>query len=309
MAFFYFILAAIFAMFLVNFMKRQSEPAKLERYQNEFRKYHAETLDLHATEIVSEALIEKLNKALDFDYMEKVNTEFRLKHPRDSQIRVNQAWRELKRYLIMTAVFGKVEMFNSVIDELWHIMLDYGQEYNEFCQTFIGRTIQHHPHSQPVFKPDERTLFDFYYVQLFTVDSPSIQKWGKFFKHDKGLTFLRDFETMELEQLKEKYMRKPTSTQAERTFECFTSQFKENRPMKELNWQKNYNQTDYAAPAYFTYVSTDDFDSEFKDIFGKESTAVSSEPGHALHGGDHNSSHDSSTDSSSSCSSCSSCSS
>lgn len=308
MTFFYVILAAIFAVFLVNFVKGLSEPAKMERYQNEFRKYREETLDLHATEVVSEALIQKLNKALDFDYMEKVNTEFRLKHPRYSQLKVNQAWRELKRYLIMAAVFGKVEMFNSVIDELWHIMLNYSQEYDEFCQVFIGRTIQHHPHSKPVFKPDERTLFDFYYVQLFTVDSHSIQKWGKFFKHDKGLSLLRDFETLELEQLKEKYMRKPTSIQAERTFEAFSSQFKENRPMTELNWRKTYDQTDYAAPAYFTYASTDDFDSEFKDIFGNEPNTVTSGSGHADHGG-HTGSHDSSSDSSSSCSSCSSCSS
>ncbi|CAH0248405.1 hypothetical protein SRABI96_03113 [Peribacillus sp. Bi96] len=308
MTFFYVILAAIFAIFLVTLVKRQSEPAKLERYQHEFRKFHAETLDLQATEIVSEELIEKLNKALDFDYMEKVNTEFRQKHPRESQIKVNQTWRELKRYLIMAAVFGKVEMFNSGIDELWHIMLNYRQEYDEFCQAFIGRTIQHHPHSEPAFKPEERTLFDFYYVQLFTVDSPSLQKWGKFFKHDKGQTLLRDFETLELEQLKEKYMRKPTSIQAERTFESFTSQFKENRPMTELNWRKTYDQTDYAAPAYFTYASTDDFDSEFKDIFGNESNTVSSGSGHVGHG-DHSSSHDSSSDSSSSCSSCSSCSS
>ncbi|MFJ7367490.1 hypothetical protein ACIQWQ_25830 [Peribacillus frigoritolerans] len=308
MTFFYVILAAIFAVLLVNFVKGLSEPAKLERYQNEFHKYLEETLDLHATEIVSEALIEKLNTALDFNYMEKVNTEFRLKHPRVSQIKVNQAWRELKRYLIMAAVFGKVEMFNSVIDELWHIMLNHRQEYDEFCQAFIGRAIQHHPHSEPVFKPDERTLFDFYYVQLFTVDSHSIQKWGKFFKHDKGLKLLRDFETLELEQLKEKYMRKPTSIQAEQTFEAFTSQFKENRPMKELNWRKTYDQTDYAAPAYFTYASTGDFDGEFKDIFGNEPNAASSGSGHADHGS-HNSSHDSSSDSSSSCSSCSSCSS
>ncbi|MEY8754000.1 hypothetical protein AB9M93_05405 [Peribacillus frigoritolerans] len=199
MTFFYVILAAIFAVLLVNFVKGLSEPAKMKRYQNEFRKYREETLDLHATEIVSEALIEKLNTALDFNYMEKVNIEFRLQHPRDSQIKVNQAWRELKRYLILAAVFGKVEMFNPVIDELWHIMLKYRREYDEFCQAFIGWAIQHHPHSEPIFKPDERTLFDFYYVQLFTVDSHSIQKWGKFFKHDKGLKLLRDFETLELE--------------------------------------------------------------------------------------------------------------
>ncbi|WP_352926207.1 hypothetical protein [Peribacillus simplex] len=38
MTFFYVILAAIFAVFLVNFVKGLSEPAKLERSQNEFRK-------------------------------------------------------------------------------------------------------------------------------------------------------------------------------------------------------------------------------------------------------------------------------
>ncbi|MGE7877599.1 hypothetical protein [Peribacillus muralis] len=301
MVFFYVILAAILAVFLINFMKRQSEPAKLARYQREFRQLHKRTLVVDASEIVADALQEKLNKALDVAYMEKVNTEYRLKHPRDSQERVNQAWRELKRYLIMAAVFGKVEMFNSAIDELWHIMLSHKQEYDSFCQAFIDTPILHHPHFQPVFKPEERTLFDFYYVQLFTVDSISIRTWGKFFKHGKGHTFLHDFETRELEQLKAKYMRKPTSIQAEMTFEHFTSQFKISRPLAEMNGRKIYNESDYAAPAYFTYVSTDDFDHDYKDIFGNND-AASTHSGHSWDHGSH-------SDSSSSCSSCSSCSS
>ncbi|KWW18230.1 hypothetical protein AS888_20515 [Peribacillus simplex] len=305
MTFFYVILAAIFAVLLVNFVKRQSRPAKLARYQKEFRQFHKRTLDVDTSEIVADALQERLNKALDVAYMELVNTEYRLKHPRDPQEKVNQAWRELKRFLIMAAVFGKVEMFNSDIDKLWHIMLDHKQEYDQFCQAFIGMGILHHPHFQPVFKPEERTLFDFFYVQLFTVDSISISTWGKFFKHDKGQSFLRDFETMELEQLKAKYMRKPTSKQAEMTFEHFTSQFKVNRPLTERNGRKIYNQTDYAAPAYFTYASTDDFDHDFKDIFGNSETSSA----HSGHSWDHGGSHDSHSDSSSSCSSCSSCSS
>ncbi|MCK1993911.1 hypothetical protein GW626_03230 [Peribacillus muralis] len=306
MTFLYVVFAAIFGAFLVTIVKRQSEPAKLERYQKQFRQLHKETLDVDASEIVADALIEKLNKALDYNYMERVNAEYRLKHPTGSQEKVNQVWRELKRYLIMAGVFGKVEMFNSAIDELWHIMLSHKQDYDQFCQTFIGMSILHHPHLQPVFKPEERTLFDFYYVQLFTVDSISIQTWGKFFKHDKGQTFLRDFETMELEQLKAKYMRKPTSKHAEMTFEHFTSQFKGNRPLAKMNGRKIYNQTDYAAPAYFTYASTDDIDKDFTDIFGKDHNSASTD---SHHGGDHSSSHDSTSDSSSSCSSCSSCSS
>ncbi|WP_285768740.1 hypothetical protein [Peribacillus sp. SI8-4] len=305
MVFFYVILAVIFAVFLVNFVKRQSEPAKLARYQKEFRQLHRGTLDVEASEIVAVALQDKLNVALDVAYMEKVNAEYRLEHPRVSQEKVNQAWRELKRYLIIAAVFGKVEMFNSAIDELWHIMLGYKQGYDQFCQAFIGTAILHHPHFQPVFKPEERTLFDFYYVQLFTVDSSSIRIWGKFFKHGKGHTYLRDFETMELEQLKAKYMRKPTSKHAEMTFEHFASQFKINRPLTEMNGRKIYNESDYAAPAYFTYVSTDDFDHDFKDIFGNYDASA----GHLGHSWDQGSSHDSHSDSSSSCSSCSSCSS
>ncbi|MGE7068033.1 hypothetical protein [Peribacillus butanolivorans] len=215
----------------------------------------------------------------------------------------------------MAAVFGKVEMFNEVIDELWHIMLNYKQEYDDFCQTFIGRPIQHNPHSQPVFKPEERTLFDFYYVQLFTVDSSSIQKWGKFFKHDKGKELLHEFEALELEQLKEKYMRTPTSIEAEQTFECFTSLFKENRPKIVLDWRERYDQTDYAAPAYFIYASSDNHDTDFNDIFGVEAATTSSDSINVNHGGDHSSTYDSGSssssgsDSSSSCSSCSSCSS
>ncbi|MFJ7682953.1 hypothetical protein [Peribacillus butanolivorans] len=93
MTLFYVILAAIFAVLLVIVVKRRSEPARIERYQNEFGKLYTDTLDVEVTEIVPEALIVQLNKALDYDYMEKVNTEFRLKYPRNSQEMVNELWR------------------------------------------------------------------------------------------------------------------------------------------------------------------------------------------------------------------------
>ena len=306
MTFFYVMLAAIFTVLLVILVKRRSEPARIERYQQEFRKRYEETLSIEETEIVSEALIEKLNKALDIEYMEKVNTDFRLKYPRYSQTKVNTFWRELKRYMIMTAVFGKTEMFHAEIDELWHGMLSDQRNYNDFCHGFIGQRVQHHSHSQPVFKPNERTLFDFYYIQLFTVDSHSILLWGKFFKHDKGKETLQEFQTLALEQLKDKYMRKPTSVEAEQTFEKFTHHLKENDPKTVMDWQTKFNETHYAAPAYLIYANSDDYDSDFKHIFGNDA-ATESSAGNGSHNNDHNG-HDSGSGSSS-CSSCSSCSS
>ncbi|MFJ7858410.1 hypothetical protein ACIQZM_11000 [Peribacillus sp. NPDC097206] len=306
MTLFYVMLAAIFAIIVVILVKRRSEPVRMERYQQEFRRRYEETLDIGGNAIVSEALIEKLNQAMEIEYMEKFNTDFRMRHPRYTQGNVNELWRELKRYFIMTAVFGKMEMFHATVDELWHIMLDDKQKYDRFCRDFLGQMILHHPHTEPVFKPVERTLFDFYYVQLFTIDSPSILTWGKFFKHDKATSLLHDFETLEVDQLKEKYMRKPTSVEAEETFDRFSGLIKSDRTERSVDWQKRYNQMDYAAPAYFIYASADACDSDFKHLFGDD-------PAHGSHSGNvgtdsHGSVHDSGSDSSS-CSSCSSCSS
>ncbi|MGE7604451.1 hypothetical protein ACQKL5_18550 [Peribacillus sp. NPDC097675] len=308
MTFIYVLLAAILTILMVILVKRRSEPLRMERYQQEFRRKYEETLNVEQTEIVSEALIEKLNQAMDTEYMERINTDFRMHHPRYSQHQVNELWRELKRYFIMTAVFGKIEMFHATVDELWHIMLHDKAKYDAFCHNFLGQRIQHHPHSEPVFKPVERTLFDFYYVQLFTVDSTSIHKWGKFFKHDKATASLHDFKTLELEQLKQKYMRNPTSAEAEKTFEMFTAFMKEDHTKLIVDWEKRYHQTDYAAPAYFTYASSDNHDLDFKYLFGDDFAKSQNDAYHINgHGSDHGG-YDSGSDSSS-CSSCSSCSS
>ena len=309
MAFIYVMLAAVLTILGVILVKRRSEPVQMERYQQEFRRRYEETLDVEQTEIVSEALIEKLNHSMGIEYMERVNTNFRMQHPRYSQNQVNELWRELKRYFIMTAVFGKIEMFHATIDELWHIMLHDKQNYDAFCLNFLGQIIQHHPHSEPVFKPVERTLFDFYYVQLFTVDSTSILKWGTFFKHDKATSLLHEFETLELEQLKKKYMRIPTSPEATKTFEMFTAFMKEDHTKVIMDWEKHYNQTAYAAPAYFTYALSDNHDLDFKYLFGDDFTKSQNDSHHNNgHGSSDHSSHDSGSDASS-CSSCSSCSS
>lgn len=283
---------------LLIMLGKQNEPARREGFKKEFQNKYHETLILSQTNIVNEEFIHRLNNALKADFMETVNTEFRLQFPRYSQNQVNELWRELKRYFLMAAVFKKIEMFNVKVDELWHIMLKFEKEYNEFCEMFIGRRIHHIPHGQPMFKPAERTFFDFCYVQLFSVDSVSLKIWGRFFKHGKGKELLQEFENGKMTKLKDKYMHDSPSSLGEKVFESFVSRFKEYKLDKSPIWQHSYKDSSDASYAYFAYVSTNDKDDSFGDLFGHDSS-----DSHGSHDGGHGGSD------SSSCSSCSSCSS
>ena len=302
MTYLYVMLAIVIGSAAAMLIKRMSEPNKSHRYQKQFQAAFAETKDIQETDIVPSSLIKKLNDSLDYEYMEKVNTEFRLRF-RTSQGKTNGLWREWKRYAIMSAVFGKVEMFNRQVDELWHIMLDDKQKYRSFCIGFIGEEIQHHPHGEPVFKPEERTFFDFLYIQLFQVDSLSLEIWGNFFKHDKGKALLEDFEQQTIEELKQNYMRKSASPEAETAFESFAVHMKEGR--ETYSDPLRYRETGEIYPAYFPYVYED---GRGRHPYFGEPEASSGTHDHSWNHSDLNSSHDS-HDSSSSCSSCSSCSS
>lgn len=299
MPLFYIIITFFILGGLIVFIRRLDEPARLERFRKEFQSKYAATLDLSQTDVVEEGFVQRLNSTLTADFMEKVNTEFRLQFPRLSQTRVNEYWRELKRYFLMAAVFKKVEMFNVRVDELWHIMLKHEAEYDEFCERFIGHKILHIPHTQPTFKPMERTLFDFCYVQMFSVDPIALKIWGKFFKHGKGEEFLQEFENEPISNLKDKYMLQKAGSLAETTFESFTARCKEDKTEKTSNWNKLYKQNNDASYGYFVYADSDDHDDSFIEIFGIDS---SDSHGHGSHESGH-------SESGSSCSSCSSCSS
>ncbi|PLT35464.1 hypothetical protein [Bacillus sp. V5-8f] len=284
---------------LVMLFKNSNGLSRTERFSNEFKSSYPHTLSILPTDAVNTDLVNKLNEALNFDFMESVNTEFRVQFPRYSQNKVNDYWRELKRYLIFASIFQRVDMFNSKVDELWHIMLKHEAEYDNFCNQFIGSKILHIPISQPTFKPSERTFFDFCYVQLFTVDSITVKVWGKLFKHGKGQEFLEEFETESISTLKEKYMRQPTSSLAVSTFELFISRFKEDNTGRINRWHEAYKKNNDVSFGYFVYVDSDDHDNSLRHVFGNDHS--SSNSGHGNEG--------SHSDTSSSCSSCSSCSS
>lgn len=298
----YLIIGVSIVVLLVVFLKKDNEPTRRERDSKEFHDQFNETLTISTTDVVNEEIVHMLNLALEKSFMEKVNTEFRLTFPRISQRQTNDYWRELKRYFLMAAVFKKVEMFNKKVDLLWHIMLKHEEDYEAFCRKFIGSKINHIAQSKPTFKPEERTFFDFCYVQMFTVDHAALKTWGKFFKHGKGTEYLQEFETAPLKSLQEKYMRIPTIPFAKTTFEAFTKRFKnidiENAPY----WKDKYNQTNDVSYGYFIYAGSDTDDRLFKEMFGHD-TADNSGNYSSFDSHGH---FDSGSDGGSSCSSCSS---
>ncbi|CAM3727549.1 hypothetical protein [Mesobacillus zeae] len=304
----YLVIGGAILLAVIMYSKSNNIEAKANRFQREFREYYKETWDVFPTSILTENYINRLDTSLDRTLMERVNTSFRLKHPRMTQYEANLYWRELKRYFMLAGMFKSVEMFNEKIDDLWHALLHYEKEYEDFSNRFIGHKLKHIPHSQPSFKPEERTFFDFCYVQMFTLDTSARKIWGEFFKHDKGSSFLQEYTNLPMQDLKEKYMRSDSSQEAEASFESYVHWSKQEHKHLTPMCVNKYNQTNDASYSYVAYAASDDSDHEttFNEIF--KGSHHSPHYGESGYGGDSDGGI-SNCSSGSSCSSCSSCSS
>lgn len=51
----------------------------------------------------------------------------------------------LKQFLIVSATEPGVKVPSHLIDEIWHAFLKHSQEYEQFCNQFLGRVIHHRP--------------------------------------------------------------------------------------------------------------------------------------------------------------------
>ncbi|WP_127585882.1 glycine-rich domain-containing protein [Paenibacillus koleovorans] len=108
---------------------------------------------------------------------------------------------ELKRYFLMTAVLQQVPMFSRRVDDIWHEMLLYTREYQQFCEQFIGYPIHHTPHNEPAAMLEERAWFDWVYAQLFEPWPYSSRIWNGFFRGPMGKEKLGDLELLSSEAL------------------------------------------------------------------------------------------------------------
>ncbi|EGG35669.1 hypothetical protein, partial [Paenibacillus sp. HGF5] len=129
-------------------------------------------------------LVGRLEAALPDTYQSMLKQRVMSEHPDMSEQEYEWRWQELKRFFIMCAVLDRVPMFSKDVDEVWHEMLMYTYEYQQFSDRFLGRMLHHAPNTgtEHVPIPNERAWFDTVYVQLFGWHEYSAKLWGAFFR-------------------------------------------------------------------------------------------------------------------------------
>ncbi|WP_066070398.1 hypothetical protein [Neobacillus soli] len=152
-------------------------------------------------------LLDKLNAALDDDYIQQVKQRFLQENPKRTEDEFEWLLFELKRYFLLSNILKKTPMFSDEVDEIWHDMLLFTQKYQVFSEQFLGKMLHHTPNTSPEPAPQERAFFDWIFSQLFQITQFSWKTWGSFFKHPVDPQLLKEFKAGKKEYLMETYFK------------------------------------------------------------------------------------------------------
>jgi hypothetical protein len=130
-------------------------------------------------------------------------------------------WFEWQRFLIMAALLKTTPMYSEEVDSIWHEMLMFTREYEEFSNRYLKTTLHHAPNiSKPLDKEaietkkdmvrietpqEQRAWFDLIYLLLFEPTPYSVTVLGPFLRHALSKAVIADFQTMPPEELEKKY--------------------------------------------------------------------------------------------------------
>ncbi|MNM98015.1 hypothetical protein D3C81_1105350 [compost metagenome] len=125
----------------------------------------------------------KLERSISAEWSHALKQRVLSEHPYITELEYEWRWVELKRFFVMCSVLKQVPMFSRAVDEVWHEMLMYTQEYQQFSNRFLGQMLHHAPNGEPsIPMPGERAWFDLVYVELFGWNYHSALIWGAFFR-------------------------------------------------------------------------------------------------------------------------------
>ncbi|MBW7460703.1 hypothetical protein K0U00_42225, partial [Paenibacillus sepulcri] len=115
-------------------------------------------------------------------------------------------WFELKRYFLMCAIMRGVPMYSEKVDEVWHEMLMFTREYEQFCIQLSGGFIHHAPHGDGAGpEQGERAWFDWIYGELFVQTPVSSQLWGTFYRTPLSPQRMEALEQLSVDELRGHY--------------------------------------------------------------------------------------------------------
>ncbi|WP_099353128.1 hypothetical protein [Fredinandcohnia onubensis] len=151
-------------------------------------------------------LSENLEQSLSKSYMK--NVEERVKN--EKNLKENEYnWRllDLKRYFILTSLLKESPMFSDKVDDLWHEMLMFTREYDDFSKKYAGSILHHSPNVTKISDPDLRGFFDWVYAELFFIRKENIHLYKGFFRHPVNPTIVEEFKTLSENELIDKYFK------------------------------------------------------------------------------------------------------
>jgi hypothetical protein len=161
-----------------------------------------ETKPLKGLKKLSENLEQSLSKSYMKNVEERVMKEKKLKENEYN-------WRllDLKRYFILTSLLKESPMFSDKVDDLWHEMLMFTREYDDFSKKYAGNILHHSPNVSKTPDPDLRGFFDWVYAELFFIRKENIHLYKGFFRHPVNPTIVEEFKTLSENELIDKYFK------------------------------------------------------------------------------------------------------
>ena len=154
-------------------------------------------------------LSDDLERSLTRSYMENVEERVR----RENRLKENEyEWRllDLKRYFVLTSVLKESPMFSKKVDELWHQMLMFTREYDDFSRKYLGTTLHHSPNVKVESNSDLRGFFDWVYAEIFLIRRENIYLYNGFFRHPVHPIIIEDFKNLSEEELINLYFKSDT---------------------------------------------------------------------------------------------------
>ena len=254
-------------------------------------------------------LNDDLERSLSRSYME--NVERRVKQ--ENKLKENEyEWRllDLKRYFVLNSLLKETPMFSVKVDELWHQMLMFTREYDEFSKKYLGNTLHHRPNVKATPDPDLRGFFDWVYAELFQIRKENIYLYKGFFRHPANPDIIAEFKNLPEEELIDRYFKRDTKyiatvvalvSSMKKTVSLLKDEEKSRiqEKMSKSKREQNYNAMiiPFLSVSYFHY---DEFSSYMKGSSDSSSSCTSCGSGSSSH----HSCNSSSCSSDSSCSSC-----
>ncbi|MFJ8258391.1 hypothetical protein ACIQ4Z_14105 [Peribacillus asahii] len=210
-------------------------------------------------------LSDNLEQSLSKGYMENVEVRVRKEHT----LKENEyTWRllDLKRYFILTSLLKESPMFSEKVDELWHQMLMFTREYDDFSKKYLGTILHHSPNVNVLPDPDLRGFFDWVYAELFFIRKENIHLYKGFFRHPVHPMVIEEFKNLPESELIDMYFKR--DTQYSTTVLSLISSMKKNaaqikdyeksviqEKMNKSKREQNYNTmlVPFLSVSYFHY--------------------------------------------------------